>query len=850
MNKVKIIDENSERNILQERLFLSKMYNPFIVNMLCSFQDKDNIYLVLQLFTGGDLRYHLTNYIYSFTETQLKFLFSNIILALQYIHSKGIIHRDLKPENILFDDKGYAYITDFGIAWSINEDHEGDNSGTPGYMAPEALFGRKQNFCVDFYSLGVIGYEIIMGKTPYEGNSRQGIQDQMQEKNVYVDINDIKNYSNICVDFINGLLSKNPKKRLGNKSGISEIKSHSFFRGLNWELIYLHKYLSPIYDIITFSKVREGETEELFDVEYCGKKENIGNTTLERYDNIKNGKYYSKYFMNYSFLCVDNILNILPKKKIIKIIRKEPVNDKNNVQLINNNNLRRSQSINNIIYPNINDINRNYNYKKISPKKINDKKKYLSRSAYKKEKARKYYQHLKLQLPYIKNKILKENAKREKKIKGYYENKLLKYKSVLKILHHNYIKKARELKDKYKVNKVKGFKILYEKNQQNLSPQPINFQEIQNNLKNIRYNNYDAFNNQNSLIIPNNNNPYLLNNNNYNNYGFNSNNNCNCGFNYCYNNGQNINCNSCNCNFDMNKFLDKVSMKKDNFFMNFNKNNSKNDYYNKEDSSEQTFYIPMNGNYQRSLYDQNLIERQKMIPQQIIRNKIRYITQSRNGDYVEVIESSTDEKDEEEEEYEVRPKHYRYNRYDETSENQKIKYKPKKDYESETRYYTKIIKVHKQRRKTKKEKENSKKEKKPDKDKKSDSKEKKDKNSEISQLNSNKNSSTSKKSKKKSKNKEKESDNKEKEDKSEEEDNNEEEDEEKEKEEEKEEEEKDENDDEEGENDENEDEEGDEEGEKDDEEGENDDEEGENDDEEGEKDENEDEEGDEEGEEN
>ena len=76
MEKAKIIDQNSERNILQERLFLAKMNSPFLVNMLCSFQDKDNLYLVLQLFTGGDLRYHLTYYNYSFTETQIKFLLS------------------------------------------------------------------------------------------------------------------------------------------------------------------------------------------------------------------------------------------------------------------------------------------------------------------------------------------------------------------------------------------------------------------------------------------------------------------------------------------------------------------------------------------------------------------------------------------------------------------------------------------------------------------------------------------------------------------------------------------------------------------------------------------------------
>ena len=228
MNKSKIIDQNSERNMLQERFFLSKMNNPFIVNMICSFQDKDNIYLVLQLLTGGDLRYHLSNYTEPFTEKQIKFLFSNIILGLEYIHSKDIIHRDLKPENIIFDDKGYAYITDFGIAWSNSEEHNGDNSGTPVYMAPEALFDLDQDFRVDYYSLGVIGYEIIMGKTPFEGNSRHDIKQQMDEKDIFIDINDNEKYSDICIDFFNKLLNKKPEKRLGANSGIAEIKEHLF----------------------------------------------------------------------------------------------------------------------------------------------------------------------------------------------------------------------------------------------------------------------------------------------------------------------------------------------------------------------------------------------------------------------------------------------------------------------------------------------------------------------------------------------------------------------------------------------------------------------------------------------
>ena len=447
MNKSKIIDQNSERNMLQERFFLSKMNNPFIVNMICSFQDKDNIYLVLQLLTGGDLRYHLSNYTEPFTEKQIKFLFSNIILGLEYIHSKDIIHRDLKPENIIFDDKGYAYITDFGIAWSNSEEHNGDNSGTPVYMAPEALFDLDQDFRVDYYSLGVIGYEIIMGKTPFEGNSRHDIKQQMDEKEIFIDINNNEKYSDICIDFFNKLLNKKPEKRLGANSGIAEIKEHLFFRGLNWDLIYQHKYLSPIFDIIKFSKTKEGEAEELFDKSFCNKNDTIGQVTLERYNKIKSGQYFSKYFHNYTFLCVDNILQSLSVKKN-KIIQRVPVNE----------HLRKSQSIDNIFYPNINA----YNYHKNEVQKVND------------ENNLKYNYNY---LPLIKNNIVRENAKREEKTKGFYEDKLSRYRGSIKNLHLNYMNKDNELN--YNSQKGKGFKFLYGKDNQ--VQQPIKIPEINYN---------------------------------------------------------------------------------------------------------------------------------------------------------------------------------------------------------------------------------------------------------------------------------------------------------------------------------------------------------------------------------
>ena len=115
MSKVKIIDKKSEKSIKYERELLSHLKNPFIVNMSYAFQDFENLYLVMDLLTGGDLRYHICKH-RRFSESQTRFFIACIILGLEYIHSKKVIHRDIKPENLVLDENGYVRITDFGIA--------------------------------------------------------------------------------------------------------------------------------------------------------------------------------------------------------------------------------------------------------------------------------------------------------------------------------------------------------------------------------------------------------------------------------------------------------------------------------------------------------------------------------------------------------------------------------------------------------------------------------------------------------------------------------------------------------------------------------------------------------------
>ena len=115
MDKLRVITKRSVHSVMNERKILESLKHPFIVNMLYAFQDRENLYLIMDLMNGGDLRYHL-NKNKGFLETQAKFFAACIITGLEYIHSIGVLHRDIKPENLVLDCKGYLRITDFGIA--------------------------------------------------------------------------------------------------------------------------------------------------------------------------------------------------------------------------------------------------------------------------------------------------------------------------------------------------------------------------------------------------------------------------------------------------------------------------------------------------------------------------------------------------------------------------------------------------------------------------------------------------------------------------------------------------------------------------------------------------------------
>jgi serum/glucocorticoid-regulated kinase 2 len=147
----------------------------------------------MDLLTGGDLRYHICKN-RKFSENQSKFFIGCILLGLEYCHRNKIIHRDIKPENLVLDSNGYVHITDFGIA-KIQQLHNAkETSGTPGYMSPEVMCGHDHNILVDYFAVGVMGYEFLKGYRPYLGKNRKEIKEKMISHQAHIKKSDLVSY--------------------------------------------------------------------------------------------------------------------------------------------------------------------------------------------------------------------------------------------------------------------------------------------------------------------------------------------------------------------------------------------------------------------------------------------------------------------------------------------------------------------------------------------------------------------------------------------------------------------------------------------------------------------------------
>ena len=293
MSKVKAYMKKSLASILSEKNILTNLHYSLISNLNFSFQDKEYLYLVLDYLPGGDLRYYLSRKII-FNEAQIKFIISNLLLSLKYIHNNNVIHRDIKPENLVFDDKGYLHLTDFGISRKIkNNKPILDKSGTPGYISPEVLLNKPQTFCSDFFSVGVLCYELVYNKKPFKGKNKKEITEKILYKDIKLTKKDIPdNYSLIIGDFINKLLKRNFRERLGNK-GIQNIMNHPWLEGVNWDII--EAKLVANENIPFWPSLGDN-----FDNTLANKKENMDMEHYEEYlKKINDSGYFKNFYFNY-----------------------------------------------------------------------------------------------------------------------------------------------------------------------------------------------------------------------------------------------------------------------------------------------------------------------------------------------------------------------------------------------------------------------------------------------------------------------------------------------------------------------------------------------------------------------
>ncbi|KAJ3212715.1 hypothetical protein HK099_007672 [Clydaea vesicula] len=247
INKAQCIKMKAVENIIQERRLLEEISCAFVCNLRYAFQDEENMFMVIDLMLGGDLRFHLDRQ-GQMKEEQVCFYMAELSYGLSILHSRKIVHRDLKPDNVLLDDAGHAHLTDFNIAVHFREDKPLTAvAGSMAYMAPEILAKKGYLSTIDWWSLGVMMYELIFGNRPFRAKTNEALTNAILGDDVYIPSQATSICSQECIDCINAYLTRDITKRLGVKEmgGYEGIKAHPFFKKINWVELEAKKATPP-----------------------------------------------------------------------------------------------------------------------------------------------------------------------------------------------------------------------------------------------------------------------------------------------------------------------------------------------------------------------------------------------------------------------------------------------------------------------------------------------------------------------------------------------------------------------------------------------------------------------------
>uniref|UniRef100_A0A5F8GMR3 protein kinase C n=1 Tax=Monodelphis domestica TaxID=13616 RepID=A0A5F8GMR3_MONDO len=257
--KKKFVHDHENTNWVQteKHVFEQASSNPFLVGLHSCFQTRSHLFLVIEYVNGGDLLFHMQRK-NKLPEEHTRFYAAEICIALNFLHERGIIYRDLKLDNILLDTEGHIKLTDYGICKEGLG--PGDTTrtfcGTPNYIAPEILRGEEYGFSVDWWALGVLMFEMMVGRSPFDiitDKLDMATEDDLFQVILEKPIQIPRFLSVKASRVLKGFLNKDPKGRLGcqPQTGFSDIKSHTFFRSIDWDLLEKKQALPPFQPQIT-----------------------------------------------------------------------------------------------------------------------------------------------------------------------------------------------------------------------------------------------------------------------------------------------------------------------------------------------------------------------------------------------------------------------------------------------------------------------------------------------------------------------------------------------------------------------------------------------------------------------
>uniref|UniRef100_A0A8C9SPQ3 Protein kinase C n=1 Tax=Scleropages formosus TaxID=113540 RepID=A0A8C9SPQ3_SCLFO len=225
---VVLMNDDVECTMVERRVLSLAWEHPYLTHLYCTFQTKENLFFVMEYLNGGDLMFHIQS-CHKFSLARATFYAAEIVCALQFLHLKGIIYRDLKLDNVLLDSDGHIKIADFGMCKEnmLGDARASTFCGTPDYIAPEILLGQKYGCSVDWWSFGVLLYEMLIGQSPFHGHDEEQLFQSIRTDNPFYP----RWLSRDAHDILVKLFVREPEQRLGVKGNV---RQHRFFMAVDW----------------------------------------------------------------------------------------------------------------------------------------------------------------------------------------------------------------------------------------------------------------------------------------------------------------------------------------------------------------------------------------------------------------------------------------------------------------------------------------------------------------------------------------------------------------------------------------------------------------------------------------